>query len=134
MLVPLRTMLRAVFVMAVVIALVGYLTGSSGSAVAVRGACAKALDALRVPKDGRAPYPIESTVARFRIPLRVLIIAIAVTTLVFWPNPSGVVVVVVVLVAVVALLVVELVARPAISSLTGEDFRSAPEPHLNAQR
>lgn len=114
MLVPLRTILRAVFALAVVIALVGYLTGSSRSAVAVRGACRKALDAMRVPKDGRAPYPIESAVAQFRIPLRVVIVAIAVTTLVFWPYPSGAVVVVTVFAALVALLVVELVARPAL--------------------
>ncbi|MEV4153278.1 hypothetical protein AB0J48_09685 [Nocardia salmonicida] len=113
-LVPLRTMLRAVFVLAVVVAVVGYLTGSSGSAVAVRGAGSKALDALRVPKDGRAPYPIESAVARFRVPLRVIIILIAVATLVFWTYPSGVVVVVTVLVAVAALVVVELIARPAL--------------------
>ncbi|MGW6699143.1 hypothetical protein [Nocardia sp. NPDC055049] len=112
-LVPLRTALRAVFVLAVVIAVVGYLTGSSGSAAAVRGAGTRALDALR-PEHGRAPNPIESAVARFRIPLRVVIIVIAVTTLVFWPYPSGVVVVVTVLVAVAALLVVELVARPAL--------------------
>ncbi|MGC4993603.1 hypothetical protein [Nocardia salmonicida] len=114
MLVPLRTMLRAVFVLAVVVAVVGYLTGSSGSAVAVRGAGVKALDALRVPKNGRAPYPFESAVARFRVPLRVVIIVIAVATLVFWPYPSGVVVVVTVLVAVAALVVVELIARPAL--------------------
>ncbi|MEU4710244.1 hypothetical protein AB0G00_27850 [Nocardia salmonicida] len=113
-LVPLRTMLRAVFVLAVVVAVVGYLTGSSGSAVAVRGAGSKALDALRVPKNGRAPYPIESAVARFRVPLRVIIILIAVATLVFWTYPSGVVVVVTVLVAVAALVVVELIARPAL--------------------
>ncbi|MFE9788251.1 hypothetical protein ACFYO7_23015 [Nocardia salmonicida] len=114
MLVPLRTMLRAIFVLAVVVAVVGYLTGSSGSAVAVRGAGVKALDALRVPKNGRAPYPVESAVARFRVPLRVIIILIAVATLVFWPYPSGVVVVVTVLVAAAALLVVELIARPAL--------------------
>ncbi|MFI1234629.1 hypothetical protein [Nocardia salmonicida] len=114
MLVPLRTMLRAVFVAAVVVAVVGYLTGSSGSAIAVRGAGVKALDALRVPKNGRAPYPVESAVARFRVPLRVIIVLIAVATLVFWPYPSGVVVVVIVLVAVAALVVVELIARPAL--------------------
>ncbi|MFD6400078.1 hypothetical protein [Nocardia sp. NPDC060249] len=114
-LVPLRTMVRAVFVLAMVIAVVGYLTGSSGSAAAVRGAGAKALDALRGPEDGRAPSAIASAVARLRIPLRVVVIVIAVTTLVFWPYPSGVVVVVTVLVAVAALLAVELVARPALT-------------------
>ncbi|WP_072691190.1 hypothetical protein [Rhodococcus marinonascens] len=114
LLLPLRTALRAVFVLAVVIAIVGYLTGSSGSAVAVRGAYSKAVNALRTPKDGRAPYPVESAVAQFRIPLRVTIIAIAVITLVFWRYPSGMVVVVMVVVTVAALLVVELVARPAL--------------------
>ncbi|MFD0364970.1 hypothetical protein ACFQZZ_26330 [Nocardia sp. GCM10030253] len=113
LLVPLRTTLRAVFVLAVVIAVLGYLIGPSGSAVAIRGAFGKAVDAARAPKHGRAPYPIESVAAQFRIPLRVVIIAIAVMTLVFWRYPSGVVVVVTVLVTIVALIVVELVARPA---------------------
>ncbi|AOW93716.1 hypothetical protein BFN03_16550 [Rhodococcus sp. WMMA185] len=114
LLVPLRTTVRAVFALAVVIAIVGYVTGSSDSAVAVRGAYSKAVDAVRTPKDGRDPYPVESVVAQFRIPLRVAIIAIAAMTLVFWRYPSGMVVVVTVLIAVAALLAVELVARPAL--------------------
>jgi hypothetical protein len=125
LLLPLRTTLRAVFVLAVVIALVGYLTGTSGSAFAVRAAYGKAINTLRAPKGGRSPYAIESAVARSRIPLRVLIIAIAVMTLVFWKYPSGVVVVVTVLLAVAALLVVELVARPA---LVERDVGTVPEP------
>ncbi|MEV0947265.1 hypothetical protein [Rhodococcus sp. NPDC049939] len=114
LLLPLRTTMRAVFALAVVIAIVGYLTGSSDSAVAIRGAYSKAVDAVRRPKDDRAPYPVESAVAKFRVPLRVTIIALAVMTLVFWRYPSGMVVVVTVLAAVVALSVVELVARPAL--------------------
>ncbi|MGA9870473.1 MAG: hypothetical protein WBQ44_04915 [Rhodococcus sp. (in: high G+C Gram-positive bacteria)] len=113
-LLPLRTTLRAVFVLAVVISIADFLTGSSGSATAVRAAYRKAVDAVRAPNEGRAPYPIESAVAKFRTALRALVIATAVITLVFWRYPSGVVVVVIVLIAVAMLLVVELVARPAL--------------------
>ncbi|MFZ2176144.1 MAG: hypothetical protein WAW17_19310, partial [Rhodococcus sp. (in: high G+C Gram-positive bacteria)] len=111
---PLRTAVRAVFLLAVVIAAAGYLTGSSHSAVAVRGAYNKAVSAVRGAHSGRAPYPVETAVATYRTPLRVVIIAIATMTLVFWKYPSGLVVMVTVLITVVALLLVELVARPAL--------------------
>ncbi|MFZ2175663.1 MAG: hypothetical protein WAW17_16820, partial [Rhodococcus sp. (in: high G+C Gram-positive bacteria)] len=111
---PLRTALRAVFLLAVVVAAAGYLTGSSNSAVAVRGAYNKAVNAVRGARSGgRAPSPVEAVVATYRTPLRVVLIAIATMTLVFWKYPSGLVVVVTVLITVVALLLVELVARPA---------------------
>ncbi|MDJ0360795.1 hypothetical protein [Rhodococcus sp. H29-C3] len=122
-LVPLRTTLRAVFVLAVVIAIVGYLTGSSGSAVAVRSAYGKGVDAIRGRAGGRAPNRFESVVAQLRLPLRAGIVAIAVMTLVFWGYPSGAVVAVTVLVAVAALLVVELIVRPALGEVSPDDAR-----------
>lgn len=113
-LVPLRTTLRAVAVLAVVIALVGYLTGSSGSAAAVRNAFGKGLNAARGDATGRAPHPIETYAAKFRLPLRIAIIAVGIIVLVFWNYPSGLVVMVTVIIAVLALFLVELVARPAL--------------------
>jgi hypothetical protein len=112
--VPLRTSLRAVAVLAIAIALVGYLTGSSTSAAAIRGAFSKGLNRTRGNASGRTPHPAEIYAARFRLPLRVGIIAIAVLVLVFWDYPSGLVVMMTALIAVLALLAVELLARPAI--------------------
>ncbi|QCB51631.1 hypothetical protein E5720_18700 [Rhodococcus sp. PAMC28707] len=123
LLVPLETTLRAVFVLAVVIAIVGYLTGSSGSAVAVRSAYGKGTDAIRGRAGGRAPNRFESVVSQLRLPLRAGIVAIAVMTLVLWKYPSGAVAAVTVVVAVAALLVVELIARPALGEVSPEDGR-----------
>ncbi|MEV0297468.1 hypothetical protein [Nocardia sp. NPDC050710] len=124
---PLRTAVRAVFLLAVVIAAVGYLTGSSDSAAAVRRGFTRAVDAVRAPKTGRAPNPVETAVATYRIPLRVIIIAIATMTLVFWKYPSGLVVMVTILLAAAALLLVELVARPAMSSSAPAVGEAAPQ-------
>jgi hypothetical protein len=112
-LIPLRSMLRALAVVAVVVALLGYLSGSSRSAGAVRGAYSKTVDSLR-GRGTRAPHPVETFAARYRMPLRLSIIAVAIAVLVFWDYPSGLVVTATVLVAVLAMVVVELVARPAV--------------------
>ena len=112
-LVPLRSMLRALAVVAVVVALAGYLSGSSRSAGAVRGAYSNAVESLR-GRGTRAPHPVETFAARYRIPLRLSIIAVALAVLVFWDYPSGLVVTATVLVTVIAMVVVELVARPAV--------------------
>ncbi|OZG27196.1 hypothetical protein BH683_019975 [Williamsia sp. 1138] len=114
-LVPLRTTLRAVAVLAVVIAVVGYLAGTSGSAVAVREAFGRGLNAARGNAEGRVPHPIESAAARYRTPLRIAVVALAIIVLVFWNYPSGLVVMVTVIVAVLALLAIDVIARPAIA-------------------
>lgn len=129
-LVPLRTTLRAVAVLAVVIALVGYLTGSSGSAAAIRNTFGKGLTAARGNADGRPPHPIETYAAKFRLPLRIAIVAVGIIVLVFWNYPSGLVVMVTVIIAVLALFVVELVARPALGyqAPAGENLPSPGDP------
>ncbi|MFE3257882.1 hypothetical protein ACFXPS_00870 [Nocardia sp. NPDC059091] len=111
-LVPLRTTVRAVFTAAVAIALAGFLSGPSRSAVAVREGYNRALAAVRSRRDGRDPQAIESAVGRFRGPLLGGIIAVAVIVLVFWRYPTGLVVIGTVLVTIAALLAVELVAGP----------------------
>ena len=113
LLVPLRSTLRAVAVVAIVVALVGYLTGSSRSATAIRGAYSNAVDSFR-GRSARTPRPIETYAATYRMPLRLVIVAAGIATLLFWDYPSGMVVVTTVLIAVVALFVVELIARPAL--------------------
>ena len=113
---PLRTAMRAVFVLAVAIAAVGYLVGSSKSARSVRRGFGALTDRVRGPADGRAPHPVEVAVASHRVALRVAVVAIAAITLVFWKYPSGLVVMVTLVIAAAALLLVELIARPALTA------------------
>ncbi|MGW4478968.1 hypothetical protein [Rhodococcus triatomae] len=113
---PLRTTLRAVFVVGVLIAVVGYLTGASSSATAIRGAYGRTMDRLRSPATDREPRAVEKYAATFRIPLRIAIVGIAIATLVFWRYPSGTVVIVTILVTVLVLLAVEVLARPALAA------------------
>jgi len=112
--VPLRTSLRAVAVLGIAIALIGYLTGSSASAAAIRRGFGTMMNATRGNGSGRVPHRVEIYAAQFRLPLRIVIIAIAIIVLVFWDYPSGLVVMMTILIAVLALLAVELLARPAI--------------------
>jgi hypothetical protein len=128
LIVPLRTALRAVAVLGIVIALVGYLTGSSASAAAIRRGFSKGMNSARGNASGRVPHPAEIFAARFRLPLRVGIIAIAIIVLVFWDYPSGLVVMMTALIAVLALLAVELLARPAIGYTPAE-----PDPDTSGQ-
>ncbi|MFD4294305.1 hypothetical protein ACFWQG_13915 [Rhodococcus sp. NPDC058532] len=123
---PLRTTLRAVFVVAVLLGVVGYLSGPSASAAAIRGGYGRVMDRLRAPDETREPRTVETQVARFRLPLRFAIVAVAVAALVFWRYPSGTVVVVTILVAVVALLAVELLARPALAHRPDRSQAAAP--------
>ncbi|WP_068278987.1 hypothetical protein [Aldersonia kunmingensis] len=114
--VPLKLMIRATFAVAVVIALVGFLLGGSRSAHAVRHGYSRALDALRRSGSGREPNQFETWVAQLRVPLRIAIIAIAVAILIFWRYPTGLVVLTVAVLAVIALIVVEILARPAVNA------------------
>ncbi|MFD4265790.1 hypothetical protein [Rhodococcus sp. NPDC058481] len=113
---PLKTMLRAWFLTGIVVALIGYLTGGSASALAVRRGFTKGVDAIRKTGEGRAPRPVELWAARLRVPLRVAIVAVAVAVLVFWTYPSGVVVFTIAVLALLALVAVEVVARPGVAA------------------
>ncbi|MFD6357661.1 hypothetical protein [Nocardia tengchongensis] len=88
-LVPLDFTVRAMFVLAMVIAL-----------------------AAQLHRVARYAPAIRSIAARYRGELRIAVLAIALITLTFWSNPTGPVVITTVLAAVAALAVVELVARP----------------------
>ncbi|MEU1432090.1 hypothetical protein ABZ412_33990 [Nocardia sp. NPDC005746] len=88
-LIRLDTTVRAMFALAVVIAL--------------------AAQSRRVVRD---PQAIRSVVARNRGSLRIAVLAVAAITLTFWSYPTGPVVIWTVLAAVTALVVVELAAGP----------------------
>ncbi|MER2223077.1 MAG: hypothetical protein ABS976_15930, partial [Rhodococcus sp. (in: high G+C Gram-positive bacteria)] len=112
-LVPLRTSLRAVAVLGVVVGLGAYLVGGSSSAIAVRRGYGQALDFVRHSSRGRTPNQVERWADQLRVPLRCAIIGIAALLLLFWRYPTGLVVGWIVIIALVALVVLEILVRPA---------------------
>ncbi|MEU2040402.1 hypothetical protein [Nocardia niwae] len=114
-LVPLRTALRGVAVLGLAIALGAYLTGNSTSATALRREFGRGMDSVQHLRRSRPPNPIETWAFRARTALRWAIIGIAALLLVFWPYPTGLVVVWLVLGALLALLALELLIRPALA-------------------
>ncbi|AWK74327.1 hypothetical protein CBI38_24990 [Rhodococcus oxybenzonivorans] len=112
-LVPLRTSLRAVAVLGLVIALGAYLIGGSSSAATVRRGYGQALDFARRSGKSGPPNEIERWAHQLRVPLRCAIIGVAALLLMFWRYPTGLVVLWIVLGALLALAVLELVIRPA---------------------
>ncbi|MEV6071230.1 hypothetical protein AB0L82_32190 [Nocardia sp. NPDC052001] len=68
---------------------------------------------LRSRRAAREPGAIAVALGRFRGPLRVLILALAAITLIFWRYPTGLVVIVTALIAAAALLVLEVASAPA---------------------
>lgn len=112
-LVPLRTTLRAVAVLGLVIAIAAYLVGGSSSAKAIRHGCAQALDSVRRGGIDQPPNEVQRWAQRLRVPLRCSIIGVAGLLLIFWGYPTGAVVVWIALGAVVALAALEVLIRPA---------------------
>jgi hypothetical protein len=112
-LVPLRTSLRAVAVLGLVIALGAYLTGGSSSATTVRRGYGQALDFARRSDRGRPPNEIERWAHQLRVPLQCTVIGVAALLLMFWRYPTGLVVLWIVLGALLALAALELLIRPA---------------------
>ena len=112
-LVPLRTSLRAVAVLGLVVAIGAYLIGGSASAKAVRRGYGQVFDAFRRSGSGRPPNGVERWVNQVRIPLQCFLIGVGAVVLMFWPYPTGMVVLWIVLVVVLALAGLELLVRPA---------------------
>ncbi|CAM2813144.1 Integral membrane protein [Prescottella defluvii] len=128
-LVPLRTSLRAVAVLGLVIAIGAYLIGGSSSATAVRRGFGKSLDLVRHPRTDRSPNTVERWAGQLRVPLRCLIIGVAALLLVFWRYPTGLVVFWIVAIALLALLALEVLIRPTRIPRTGD----AAEPEAAAE-
>lgn len=83
---PLRLALRAVLVFGLAVAVAGYVTGSSRSAVAIRRG-ARSLSGRA--RGGRTPSAVERWVGRYRLPLQLGALAIGALVLVMWSYPSG---------------------------------------------
>jgi hypothetical protein len=113
---PLRTTLRLVLVTALVVAVVAFLVGASSAAVGVRKGFMWTVGRASGGHAGdvaREPRAYESWVARYRVALTVVIVAVAGIVLVFWHYPTGAVAFWVALIAVVLAVAVQVVAAPA---------------------
>lgn len=118
----LRSALRAVGVLFLLIALAAFVTGPSSGAVRARGSLQRGLGSARGSAEARGwqTGPVGEWIYRHRGALRVVTFLGAGLALMFWNQPTAGVVVVVAVVVVLVLLLIELLGRPpAASQLTG---------------
>jgi hypothetical protein len=110
----LRLGLRMVLVLGLVIALAGFLTGRSVTAVRARAGLTKGIGWLRggAEQAGFRTGPVGAWVYTYKKFLWVAVIAIAALVLVFWDQPTGRVVLGITLGVLVALVIIEFLGRP----------------------
>ena len=111
----LRTALRALAVVGLVVALAAYLLAPTGSGSRVRGVLASGVSKLRTgtSKAGLDTGPVGAFLGRNRGLLRVIICVVAAMTYVSIDHPSGANALVVVLCTAIAIVVLEVLAVPA---------------------
>ena len=109
-----RQGLRVLLVLGLVVALAGFLTGPSITAVRARHGLAAALASVRGAGErvGVTTGPVGRWVYAHRRPLRIAAVVAAVAVFVFWGNPTGIIVAVIALVLVGVLGLIELIGRP----------------------
>lgn len=107
---PMRWMLRAVLVFGLAVAVVGYLTGSSPSAMALRRWTGSASGRVR---GRRAPSAVERWIGRYRRPLQLAATAVGVLILVMWQYPTGTTVAWIAVLTGLVVLAIAVVGAPA---------------------
>jgi hypothetical protein len=107
----LRTGLRAILVLGLVVAAGAFLTGPSVTAVRTRGGLARAFAWLR-GSTGLRTGPVGTWVYASKRPLQIGAVALAGVILVFWGQPTGKVVVGLAVLLLVVLAVIELLGQP----------------------
>ncbi len=110
----LRLGLRTVLVFGLVIALAGFFTGRSITAVRARAGVSKGIGWLRGGAEsvGFRTGPVGAWVYRYKRVLWIAVIAIAALVLVFWDQPTGRVIIGLTLAVLVALVIIEFLGRP----------------------
>ncbi|MGN6792271.1 MAG: hypothetical protein ACTHJW_07745 [Streptosporangiaceae bacterium] len=106
--------LRVLLVLGLVVALAGFITGPSVTAVKTRHAFRSAFAAIRGTGEraGLSTGQAGAWVYAHRRPLRIGAVALAVLIFIFWTNPTGLVVLVIAIVLAVLLGLIELIGRP----------------------
>jgi hypothetical protein len=110
----LRLGLRTVLVFGLVIALAGFLSGRSTTAVRARAGLSRGIAWLRggAERAGFRTGPVGAWVYTYKRVLRIAVIAIAALVLVFWGQPTGKVIIGIALGVLVALAIIEFLGRP----------------------
>jgi hypothetical protein len=110
----LRLGLRTVLVFGLVIALAGFFTGRSTTAVRARAGLRKGIGWLRggAEQAGFRTGPVGAWVYTYKRVLWIAVIAIAALVLVFWDQPTGKVILGITLGVLVALVIIEFLGRP----------------------
>lgn len=127
LLVPLRTSLRLVFAVALIIALAAFLGGHSRPAEFVRHGLAGAGDYITGKVGAGQAKPWQLWLARYRRILEAVVVGIAVLVLIFWQDPTAAVAIWTAVLAVLAILLVELLCRPAVAPVkSGESAVAEP--------
>lgn len=114
LLTPLRTGVRFVFVVGLLIALAAFLSGHSRPAESVRQGLARAGDYLTGKVGAGQAKPWQHWLARYRRILEAVIIGVAVLVLILWQYPTAAVAIWTAVVAGLAILAIELLCRPAV--------------------
>lgn len=106
--------LRVLFVIGLVVALAGFFTGPSVTAVRTRNAFKSGFAAIRRTGErvGLTTGRVGSWVYRYRTALRIMAVAVAALVVVFWSAPTALTVLVLVLVLLAILGLIELIGRP----------------------
>ena len=114
LLTPLRTGVRFVFVVALLIALAAFLSGHSRPAEFVRQGFARTGDYLTGKVGAGQAKPWQRWLARFRRILEAAVVGLAVLVLILWQYPTAAVAIWTAVVAGLAILLIELLCRPAV--------------------
>ncbi len=111
-----RQGLRVLLVLGLVVAIAGFFTGPSVTAVRTRQGFKSAFAAIRGTGEraGLTTGPVGAWVYKYRTALRIGAVTIAALVLVFWGIPTGLTVVVIAIVLVAVLGIIELMGRPPI--------------------
>lgn len=109
---PLRTALRAVAVVGIVIAAIGFFAGGSRAANAIRGGARRGFGAVDAKRSTRPASAVEKWAWQARNPLRAGTIGIGALIVMCWHYPTGMVVVWTVVLTCLALVVLEFVIAP----------------------
>ncbi|MDN4645742.1 hypothetical protein [Arthrobacter sp. PsM3] len=128
LLTPLRTGVRFVFVVALLIALGAFLTGHSRPAEYVRQGLARTGDYLTGKVGFGEAQPWQHWLARFRRILEAAVLGVAVLVLILWQYPTAAVAVWTAVLTGLAILLIELLCRPAVVAAHTNGAGAAAEP------
>jgi hypothetical protein len=114
---PLRTAMRAVLVLGLVVALAAFLAGPSGAAVWIRSLFGRARAFTQGRVEGeRSPSTVEAWIGAHKVALRIAVVAVGVLVLAFWTYPSGALVLSIVVLVLAGLALIEVFGWSAPSS------------------